>query len=297
VGVLLFAVSQSLWAVYWFRGSETFVLFRALGVALVFALATLVALTVTASDRPFLGRAVSDGGDPGFLSLPRWQWGVVLMVLVASALAGPAVPVNLFTTSEEPLPGDPVQVRDYEVTYAEGVTDGMVAAVNVSAFGETTAVNTSGVIVRSEDRGIWTTAVSKGRLAFAGRTAVRVGGVGWRDAVVVERSGWTVTGGGAAYRINATHDGETRVLYRSPPANASPVIAGRNVSVVAGEEAFRVRVTRANETASAPIPAANESVTLDGVELRRTSRGLVARYEETRVQVATPETYRGQQRE
>jgi hypothetical protein len=217
------------------------------------------------------------------------------MVVVASALAGPAVPVNLLTTSDAPLPGDPVEVRDYEVTYAEGVTNGMVAVVDVSAFGETTAVNTSGVIVRSGDRGIWTTAVSKGRLAFAGRTAVRVGGVGWRDAVVVERRGWTVTGGGTAYRVNASHAGETRVLYRSPPANASPVIAGRNVSIVAGEEAFLVGVTRANETVRAPIPPTNESVTLDGVELRRTGEGLVARVEGTRVQVAQPETYRGQQ--
>ena len=295
-GVLLFAVSQSLWAVYWFRGAETYVLFRALGVVLVFGLATLVALTVTASDRPLFSPRGGDS-DPGLLALPRWQWGVVLMVVVASALAGPAVPVNLFTTSDDALPGDPVEIRDYEVTYAEDVTDGMVAVVNVSAFGETTAVNTSGVIVRSEERGIWTTAVSRGRLAFAGRTAVRVGGVGWRDAVVVERSGWTVTGGDTAYRVNATHDGETRVLYRSPPATASPVIAGRNVSVVADDGAFVVGVTRANETVRAPMPAVNESVTLDGVELRRTDRGLVAWFEETRVRVATPETYRGQEAE
>jgi membrane associated rhomboid family serine protease len=293
-GVLLFAVSQSLWAVYWFRGGDTFVLFRALGVVLVFALATLVALTVTASERPLLERAVSDGGETGLLALPRWQWGVVLMVVSASALAGPAVPVNLFTASDDPLPGDPIQVRDYEVTYADDVTDGMVAAVNVSAFGETTAVNTSGVIVRSRERGIWTTAVTEGRLAFAGRTAVRVGGVGWRETVVVERTGWTVTGGGAAYRVNATHDGETRTIYLSPPAQASPVVGGRNVSIVAEPTRFVVEVNRSNETVRAPIPAVNESVTLDGVELRRTETGLVAVFEETRVLMAKPETYRGQ---
>jgi hypothetical protein len=218
------------------------------------------------------------------------------MILSASALAGPAVPVNLFTASDDALPGEPVQVRDYEVTYAEDVTDGMVAVVNVSAFGETTAVNTSGVIVQSRERGIWTTAVSKGRLAFAGRTVVRVGGVGWRDAVAVERTGWTVTGGGVAYRVNVTHDGETRTVYRSPPANASPVVGGRNVSIEPRATEFVVAVTRGNETARAPIPAANESVTLDGVELRRTEKGtaLVARFEGTRVQVAKPETYPGQ---
>jgi membrane associated rhomboid family serine protease len=309
-GVLLFAVSQSLWAVYWFRGGETFVLFRALGVVLVFVLATLVALTVAASDRPLIARAVSDGGDAdggdsdrddgapgldtGLLALPRWEWGIVLMILAASALAGPAVPVNLLTTSDDALPGDPVQVRDYEMTYAEDVTDGMVAAVDVSAFGETTAVNTSGVIVRNDDRGIWTTAVSKGRLAFAGRTVVRVGGVGWRDAVVVERTGWTVTGGGVAYRVNATHDGETRTLYRSPSAQASPIVGGRNVSIAPRSTDFLVNVSRNNESVRAPVPPMNESVRLDGVTLERTQQGLVAHYGETRVLVAKPETYPGQ---
>jgi membrane associated rhomboid family serine protease len=293
-GVLLFAVSQSMWAVYWFRGGETFVLFRALGVVLVFSLATVVALTVTASDRPLFGRVLSDGGKPDLLTLPRWEWGVVVMVLSASALAGPAVPVNLFTASDAPLPGEPVQVRDYEVTYAEDVPDGMISAVDVSAFGETTAVNTSGVIVRSRDRGIWTTAVTKGRLAFAGRLPVRVGGVGWRDVVVVDRSGWTVVGGGDVYRVNATHDGDTRTLYRSPPAKARPIVGGRNVTVAAEPTGFVVRITHGNETASAPIPPAGESVTLEGVELQRTKKGLVAHYEGTRVRVAKPETYPGQ---
>jgi len=293
-GVLLFAVSQSLWAVYWFRGGETYVLFRALGVVLVFSLATLVALTVTASDRPLFGRAGGSGVDRSLLALPRWQWGVVVMMLVASALAGPAVPVNLFTASDADLPGEPVEIRDYEVVYAEDVTDGMVAAVNVSAFGETTSVNTSGVIVRSDERGIWTTAVSKGRLGFEGRTAVRVGGVGWRETVVVERRGWTVTGGNVTYLVNLTHAGETRTAYRAPPARASPVIGGRNVSVAVEERRFLVGVSRDKETARAPIPPVNESVTLDGVTFRRTEKGLFAVYEGTRVQVATPETYRGQ---
>jgi hypothetical protein len=173
----------------------------------------------------------------------------------------------------------------------------MVAVVNVSAFGETTSVNTSGVIVRSADRGIWTTAVSKGRLAFEGRTAVRVGGVGWRDTVVVERQGWTVTGGNVTYLVNVTHAGERRTVYRAPPAEASPIIGGRNVSISVEESRFLVEVSRQNETVRAPVPPVNESVTLDGVRFNRTERGLVAVYEETRIQIAKPETYRGQQRQ
>jgi hypothetical protein len=72
------------------------------------------------------------------------------------------------------------------------------------------------------------------------------------------------------------------------------VIGGRNVSIVPGSSTFFVEVNRSNETVRAPVPAVNESVTLDGVELRRTETGLVARFQETRVQVAKPETYPGQ---
>jgi hypothetical protein len=170
-----------------------------------------------------------------------------------------------------------------------------VSVVNVSAFGETTAVNTSGVIVRNDDRGIWTTDVSKGRLAFAGRAVVHLGGIGWRERVVVERTGWRVAGDGVAYRIDGTHDGETRTLYRSPPARAEPVIGGRNVTVVPRADGFVVRVSQDNQTTRASLPSMNESVFLDGVELRRTEEGLVARYEETRITVAEPERYRGRQ--
>lgn len=44
--VLVFAVGRSLWALYWFRGSDQYVLYQALGTAGVFLLASLVAIAV-----------------------------------------------------------------------------------------------------------------------------------------------------------------------------------------------------------------------------------------------------------
>jgi membrane associated rhomboid family serine protease len=299
-GVLLFAVVQSLWAVYWFRGGDQFVLFRWVGVILVVGLAVVVTVALRASERPLFGR-FAERFDPesvrGFVpTLPRWQVAVALLVFSAAALSGPAVPVNLATTSDEPLPNDPIAVRDYEVTYAENVPDGMVSAVDVEAFGETTQVNTSGVIVRSESRGIWTTAVSKSRLAFEGETRVRVGGVGWRESVVVNRTGWSAVGGGTAYRIRLTPpDDDRRLVYRSPGRQVEGRIGGANVSVVPGEAGFRLNVTRGNATRSVPLPERNETTATADLVFTRQGSKLFAVADDTRVRIATRETYRGQQ--
>jgi membrane associated rhomboid family serine protease len=289
-GVVLFGVGQSLWAVYWFRGEGQFVLFRAAGLALVALLGALVAASVVASARPLVG---DDPAGTSLRSIPRWQAGATALLVVLAALAGPGAAVNLATATDDALPGDPVTVRDYEVTYAEDVENGMVSVVDVEAFGESTTVTTSGVIVRSETRHAWLTAVPESRLAFAGRATVRVGGVGWLDAVTVERHGWNVVGGNHTYRVTFTHANATRVAYESPPSNASPTIDGRNVSVHAAPPGFRVAVTRGDRSASAPLPGVNQTVSVDGLQFVRDGRRLVAVRDDTRVVVARAEVYPG----
>jgi membrane associated rhomboid family serine protease len=288
-GVLLFAVAQSLWAIYWYRGGETYVLYRAVGVVAVAFLATLVTLAVTSSDRPLFDAA----GDT-LRSVPRWQVAGVALLLVTAAISGPAVPVNLTRPADDSVEAT-LTVRDYEVTYAENVTNGMVSVVDVSAFGETTNVTTSGVIVESRRRGIWTTAVTKGRLDFAGDTRVRLGGVGWRESVRVQREGWDVVGNGSVYRVSLAHGDRNVTAYTSPPMRAEPIVGGRNVSVVARPDRFLVNVTRANRTASAPMPANDSSVTLLGVRFVRNETKVFATYDGTRVRVANEETYLAKQ--
>jgi membrane associated rhomboid family serine protease len=296
LGVLVFAVSKNFWAVYWFRGEGAFVLYRWAGAVLVAALTLLIVAAVAASDRPLRpSLAVPDPGTLGGAirsASPRIV--AVGIVLVATAgLAGPAVPVNLATAAEGPLPGDSLGVRDYEVTYVEDVPDGMVGVVEFEALGESTAVNTSGVVVRSRERGLWVTAVRAGDLDLNGRSQVVVGGVGWREEVRATRTGWDVVGGGTAYRVELAHDGRRVTPYVSPARRAEPVVAGRNVSVVPRPDSFAIRVERAGTVATGPIPTENESVTLQGVTFVRDDRRVFATARGTRVRVASEERYRG----
>ncbi|MFB6092916.1 MAG: rhomboid family intramembrane serine protease [Haloquadratum sp.] len=287
LGTILFAVEQSLWAVYWYRGAETYVLYRAVGLALVAGLALLVVSSVVSSDATVFTWDIGvDSGD-----VRTWQVAAGVLLLSTAALAGPAVPTKLFTADTGELPGEELQVRDYEVTYAEGVRNGLVSVVDVEAFGETTAVNTSGVIVRSRDRGIWTTAVSKGRLAFTGQVAIRLGGVGWRETVYAQRDGWTVLGSGTAYRV-AIGDGESsRVVYTSEPVTAGPVLAGRNVTVVPRRNRYLIRIGRGNSSVSVAIPAKNRSVTLEGLTFTRNASRVYVSYDRTRLELLAKETY------
>jgi membrane associated rhomboid family serine protease len=366
VGVLLLGVSQSLWAVYWYRGGETFVLFRAVGTVLVFALAGLVAVGVATPDRPsLLGRDrgrrsaldLDFGlGDTDFdvgHSLRRVATAVLVAALVGMAL--PAIPTNLTTVADgtvDPAPasidsereagpllgdaarrtGEPasgladperaaglggvrtaptargaspnasalrangtVAIRGYTIRYAESVRNRLVSVIDVSAFGETTAVNTSGVIVTNADREIWTTAVSKSRLGFAGSATVRVGGLGWTEAVRVRRTGWAVAGGNSTYKVFLRPDGEDRQLaYAAPPATARPVLDGRNVSIAPRREGFTIVVSRNDTTLGrAPIPRKNGSVSVAGLAFERQENRLIAAYGATELQIAERETYPG----
>ena len=302
LGALLVGVEQSLWAVYWFRGGETFVLYRGVGLALV-ALSTVLVAALSV-DR---GAPAADSLREALDTLTPRRGSVAVLLVVLAVLSGPALYVNLAAVNDDPLPGDPVEVRGYSVTYAEGVENGMVSVVEFEAFGESTAVNTSGVVVRNPERGVWTTAVSRGRLAFAGTQQVVLGGVGWREVVRVDRRGWTTVGDDPpAYRVTLTSDGETRLAHLSNASTAEPLIEGRRVSVVPTQTGFELLVEGGNDSVTAPIPGQNETVTANGLSFVRDGRSVFALAGEgnastgnatttTRVRVATKERYGGRQ--
>jgi membrane associated rhomboid family serine protease len=292
IGGLLLAASQSLWAVYWYRGGTEYVLYRAVGLGLVALAATLIVVAVVGPERRLLPvdpPATSDARER-LRDLSVRQVGLVGLVVVAALLSGPAVAVNL-VAAEGDLPGEPATVDGYEVTYAEGVPDGLVSAIPFSAFGETTQVTTSGVIVANPDREIWQTVVPKGRLAANGRATVVVGGIGWRDTVTAVRQGWTAVGGDTAYRVKLDYDNERRTVYTSPPARADPRIAGQNVSVAAGNDSFYLLVSENNETVRRPLPGKNESVTVRNVTYAGNGDRVIAIHEGTRVTVLRVERY------
>ncbi|NEU56961.1 rhomboid-like intramembrane serine protease [Halorussus sp. MSC15.2] len=283
-GAVVVGMSMTLWALWWYRGESTYVLYRGLGVLFVVTLAGLTTVAATADRRPLFG------------DVSRQQVGLLALLLPLAIMVGVAIPVNLTTVGDASVPGGgpAIEVQGYNVTYAESVQNQKVSAIDVSMFGETTDVTTSGVIVVNEDREIWTQAVSKGRLAFRGRTSVRVGGVGWAADVQVKREGWSALGGGTAYQVwlRGPDDDEWTHTFASEPAVAGPTLANRSVAIVPNEGEFDLHLTRNNSTvADAPIPPKGESVTLDGIRFERNGRKLVAVYDGTRIQVAAREAY------
>jgi len=316
VAALLVAVSENLWALYRPVGAEEFGLFRAVGTAAVFLFAALVTAAIAASNRSLVPDLDTDrlramARLPGFDrvgarlrafgdDLPgrrRAASQAVLVLLVGLSLS--AVPFG-FASVDGDLPEDAetVEVRDYTVTYVEGVPNQYVPGIafSVDLFGrefgfdarEASNVRSSGVVVFSERRGIWIEAVSKGRLAFLGRADVTVGGIGWREAVYASRRGWSLQGNGSTYQVYLRHIGDQRRLaYRTDAVRAEPTVAGRNVSIRPTDRGFDLLVTRGNRTLGrGPIPDAGNETRLGGLTINRTDDTLFAIRNRTRVRVA-----------
>jgi membrane associated rhomboid family serine protease len=283
LGAAAYAASQGLWAVYLFEGGDSYTLYRAAGLGLVFLLAALVTAAAAASRRDLVAR----------IDLSRREAAVGLLFAVLFALALAAVPYNVVTVDDVAPDDGSVEVRDYRVFYAEDIEDEYVAAYDFPLY-DAGSVTTSGVIVTSGERQVWYTAVSRGRLAFAGERTVRVGGIGWRDAVVANRTGWNVVGNQSVYSVRLRHDGAETFAFASNASRAEPIVAGRNVTIRPSDDGFTVAVSRRNRTlATAPVPPANVSVRVGGLTLRRNGTRLFAERNGTSVRVATREQYRG----
>jgi membrane associated rhomboid family serine protease len=278
-GVLLFAVAQNLWTVYVPLGGERYRLFRAVGAAFVLLLAALLSGAALSSDRRLIGRID--------LRYREVALGLTMSVLLALALV--AVPLNLFTVDDGPdveAEGG-MTAGDYTVLYAEQVPDRYVSSVALDAFGQTTRVNASGMIVVSERRNIWWNEVSAASIAASGQGSVRVGGLGWRQTVVANRTEWSPVGNRSAYVVHLENGDRRQLAFTSESRVAEPTVDGRNVTVVPGEP-FRLRVTRDNRTlGSTPVPAVNATAEAGGLRFERVDNRVFAVRNETRVRVAT----------
>ncbi|WP_255149844.1 rhomboid family intramembrane serine protease [Halorarius halobius] len=282
-GALAFAAAKGMWAVYFILGGGRYQLFRAGGLAALLVLAALVAAAARASNRTLLPS----------IGLSRREAAVGTLAAVLLALALVAVPYNLLAVGDVGTDAETaVDVRDYTVYYAEDTPNRLVGAYDLPLI-NTSGVTASGVIVANERRNIWWQAVSKGRLGFAGRQVVTVGGVGWERRVVANRTGWTPAGASTVYKVFlAPEGGESRLAFRSPNATAEPTIRGRNVTVVATERRFDLVVSRGNRTLGrAAIPPINESRSAAGLTFVREPRTVYATVNDTRVGVATRETF------
>ena len=287
LAALAFAVDRGLWAIYLPEGSETYRLFRALGMAAVFVLAAVVAGGTSATPRELLPSVDLSRRDVAF--------GLVVAALVAVAFVG--VPLNLYAV-EDPTAGagdaDAVEVGDYTVFYAEGVENRFVSSVPVPGGENQTEnrVESSGLIVVSERRNIWWEEVSAARLESAGAATIRVGGLAWSEDVRATRTTWEVSGGNATYHVRlglaAEDDSDRPVVFRADPVEADVVVDGRRLSVAPAGDGFEVAVSRRDETLGrAAVPSANGTVTTGGITLVREDRNLFAERGVTRVRIAS----------
>ena len=275
---LVFAVSQGLWAIYLPEGGGRFTLFRWVGTALVFLLALLVATALSDSDQSLAF---------GF-ERPSASLAALVLVVALGALAVAAVPSNAVTIDQTDVPENGITVRDYVVTYDEQVENAYLAGIWTPVWADQTRVNESGVIVASDAREVWIVGVQKGQLALNGRARVLLGGVGWRETVIANRTSWGVLGNATVYTVSMRQQGHpSKRVYASPPSTVDATVAGRNITLEPDETGFRVRVTRGNETlARGPIPENRSARRIGGLRFERNRSRLYAERNDTRVEIA-----------
>ncbi|WP_247000498.1 rhomboid family intramembrane serine protease [Halosolutus gelatinilyticus] len=344
LAILLYGFSSSLWAIYWFGESNTYVLFRGPGVVIVSILALVVTVAIVGPETPLvpprlarrlpvvgtrrtgaldraleLGSAADHEGEDGArtsdrfdriraigagartnesrLSNATYRGSAFLAVLVVFAIvAGIAIPVNLLLLDGTTAPSASeasVEVEDYTVMYAEDVENELVSAIAVGGFDDELAIESSGVIVVSEERNLWLEAVSAQQLAFDGEETIYVGGPGWREAVHVERTGWNPVGNETVYQVRIWADGaDERVAYESNTSQADLRIADRNVTIASEDGEFQIEVESNGIVDAAAIPDENETVEAGGLTFEREGATLYASADGTEVAVAREETYR-----
>jgi len=278
LAVVLVVLVRNLWS-YATGGGGTFTRWQGLGVIFVLFLAVVIVAMVSVENRQLVGPVTLRGVVVG---------GVVAVTVLAALLS---LPANLAGMDEEPVPDTgSLSVADYTVTYAESVPHGRAS------------FNDSGVIVVSEQRDIWSSVVRPRQLAHHGSATATVGGVGWREVVAVERTGWRVVGNSSVYTVTLEHDNRRVQAFRSDPKRADARVAGHNLTVVPAPEGFRLRLSRDGVTAdSVAVPAVDESRTVDvdgsipgepltvTTEERDGTRLLVVEYGDTRVPIADAE--------
>lgn len=289
--VLVFAVTRSMDAIYWYLGADEYVLYQALGTAGVIGLASLVALSVYTGEQ----RLRSGTGKWPLLSrrptgLPVRTVAVGLLVIVFGLIAVSGLAYSITPVS----PGDDIDnaeeqitVSDYTVTYAEGVEDQYIGAVRVPGLWEP-SVTVDGVVVTSDDRNVWELAVSSNRLAFDGRATIPLGDVTWRETVYVDRTQWEFVDGNSTYKVFGRHeDRDWKRLYADSPAVSKAVVDGANVSIEPADEFYDVVLQRdGDRVGSAKLPTEDGNVTVDGVTFDRIGNDLVVRHDETEFTIA-----------
>jgi membrane associated rhomboid family serine protease len=285
-----YAVSESLYAFYWYEGANRFVMFRGAGLAAVLVFAGLIPLAIGGRSRQLVPDGVREAVPAlgPLFALPRRRAVFAVLVAPVLAISMVAVPFNAVDLSGTQAPNDGVRVGDYRITYAENVADGSLGAVSVPFVSDSVRVRASGVIVTNPSRHVWEEVVAAGRLAFDGRARVTVGGLGWRETVVVNRTAWHVVDGGSTYTVYVSRaDGPTKRVFVDDPVRVPAVLDGRRVQIRPTADGYDLDVLEGNVTReSSPMPPPGETVTVQGLTFNRTDGTLAVEFDRTKLQIA-----------
>ncbi|WP_092704371.1 rhomboid family intramembrane serine protease [Halovenus aranensis] len=285
---LVFAVTRSMWTIFWFLSDTEFVLFRGLGAASVAVLASVIAVASLSDGRPLLQDRIE---------IQARTVGVVILVGIAVLVALAGVPYNLADVSPGEEASDGIEIDGYTVTYAENVED-QYTALDLPVVGDALSVETSGVIVTSDERNVWSLETPRDELALNGFSVVVVGDTTWREVVLVNHTQWQLAGGNTTYKVYGQHWGEMddqRLLFSAPLGEGQPTINGQRFGIVPSKRFYDIAVLDANGTRKqVRVPAHNESVELGGVTFTRTDNTLVARHNRTELLFAEYRTEREQ---
>ena len=272
-GLTVIGINLSLWAIWFRTGAERYVLYQGIGMTLIFVGAALVVIIAATSNRPVWG------------TLTRRQLAVALFLIPVLLIAMAALPMNFLVVTEHERPDNAVTVGDYDVFYGDDVESRLRPGIGL--FDDDSPGTTSGVIVVSESRHLWTTAASSADLERSGGTTIRLGGIGWAETVEVERFGWQPAGNDTVYRVDIADGESVMTSYTADERTADPRIAGHTVGITIEDESFAIVVTDpAGERHTEAIPDEDDSVELGGLTIERDGDALVATTDDTQITVA-----------
>jgi hypothetical protein len=228
--------------------------------------------------------------------------GVLVLVVLTVLVSVPTVPFGLTVVEDGAVHGSSeVDVEDYTVTYERDATVEQGSLIDLGGDSETLESQQDGVLLASDERELATVAVRSDVLEYEGEDTVHVGGLGWRESVAVERTGWDVAGNETAYAVDLEVDGETTRSFVSEPVRAHVTVGDSEIAVVPSDDEFLLRVTEGGEEVDETAIPDIGTATMVG-ELRfsteRTddAKRVLVEAGETEFQLAERETYANEDR-
>lgn len=277
-GLVLVMVMMSLWAIWFPAEGDQYILYRGAGMLLVLGLVAAITIATVTKSRPLVG------------AVTRRQLAIMGILLPILVIALVAIPMNTIAVTSYDRPPHAATAEDYTIQYGDTVPNPVEPGFTIP-FWDPEPGTSSGVIVSSQDRQLWTEAISRNELARTGDDTIRVGGLTWSESINVSRIGWSPVGNESVYRVMVESDATSPTeSYHSPSRLIEPVIANHSIRLNSTEAGFFIIVTGPNgDQTEAMVPDENETSEVGELQIDRSDGSLYAEYNSTRVPIAEQE--------